>query len=114
MVMCMLPFVLVLVGMVIIGDTNIVVLQNQSTHAIDVTIAVTDEPPQWQVHLPALACTLVQFHVGGESTLTTTIAGFVTEQPGYYTRNLGSLDCFTLPDGNCDLSALRCSSLILP
>ena len=113
-VMCMLPFVLVLIGMVLIGDNNIVVLQNQSSVAIDVTIAVTDEPTQWQLHLPAQACTLVQFHVRGDSALTTTIAGFATEQSGYYTRNLGSLDCFALPDATCDISALACSSIVLP
>lgn len=113
-VICMLPFVLVLVGMVIIGDNNIVILQNQGTVAVDLHIGLTDDPPQWQVHLPAQACALVQFHVRGDSALTTTVAGFATEQSGYYTRNMGSVDCFALPDGNCDLSALRCSSLILP
>ncbi len=112
--LCMLPFVLLLIGWLIIGDNNIVVLQNQGPVAIDVAIAVTDEPTQWQVHLPAQACTLVQFHVRGDSALTTTVSGFATEQSGYYTRGLGRIECLALPVGNCDIPALHCSSLILP
>jgi hypothetical protein len=105
-VMCML-WLFVAVGMPVLFDNNIVVLQNQSPHAIDLTIGVTDEAMHWQVHLPAQACTLVRFQVRGDSALTTTVSGFATEQSGYYTGSLGGVECLALPVGDCDIPALQ-------